>query len=361
MSARCLRMAASATLARRPTSSSPSSPPPNSTSGRFCPLCPTGYGNSPYAGSSAFAGNPYLISLEFLADWGWIDGDRIADLAGTRRQRRFRPGRSSASSPCSTKRPATFSIAAPHDAKLAAAVEAVSRSSASAQSAWLADYALYAVLRREFNTGAWTAWPEPLRSRDPQALAEVAATSRPRPRPGAGPAVRLLAAVEQLLREAAAAQRHPHPRRRGHLRQHGLGRRLGASRALRTRRGSQAHPHRRRAARLLLAHRPALGQSALSLGRRCSRPASTGGSTASAAPASSTTSSASTTSAALKPTGPFPPKKRPPSTASGSRLPASSSFTRSRPHWGRCRWSLKTSASSLLKLKPCASSSGCPA
>ena len=28
------------------------------------PLCPTGYGNSPYAGSSAFAGNPYLISLK---------------------------------------------------------------------------------------------------------------------------------------------------------------------------------------------------------------------------------------------------------------------------------------------------------
>jgi 4-alpha-glucanotransferase len=46
------------------------------------PLCPTGYGNSPYAGSSAFAGNPYLISLEFLADWGWITVDRIANLAG---------------------------------------------------------------------------------------------------------------------------------------------------------------------------------------------------------------------------------------------------------------------------------------
>src|ERR1700679_1983124 len=46
------------------------------------PLCPTGYGNSPYAGSSAFAGNPYLISLEYLVDWGWIGGDRIAGLAG---------------------------------------------------------------------------------------------------------------------------------------------------------------------------------------------------------------------------------------------------------------------------------------
>src|SRR3954465_2091847 len=46
------------------------------------PLGPTGYGNSPYASSSAFAGNPYLISLEYLSDWGWIEGHRIAGLAG---------------------------------------------------------------------------------------------------------------------------------------------------------------------------------------------------------------------------------------------------------------------------------------
>ena len=46
------------------------------------PLCPTGYGNSPYAGSSAFAANPFLISLEYLVDWGWISGERIAGLMG---------------------------------------------------------------------------------------------------------------------------------------------------------------------------------------------------------------------------------------------------------------------------------------
>ncbi len=46
------------------------------------PLGPTGYGNSPYAASSAFAGNPTLISLEFLRDWGWIGNEGIAHLAG---------------------------------------------------------------------------------------------------------------------------------------------------------------------------------------------------------------------------------------------------------------------------------------
>ena len=50
---------------------------------------------------------------------------------------------------------------------------------------------------------------------------------------------------------------------------------------------------------------------------------STGGSLASAARSPSMTSSASTTSAASKPTGPSPPRRQPPSTASGSKLPAS--------------------------------------
>ena len=43
------------------------------------PLGPTGYGNSPYAALSAFAGNPLLISLEFLADHNWLEHDRLAD------------------------------------------------------------------------------------------------------------------------------------------------------------------------------------------------------------------------------------------------------------------------------------------
>src|SRR5260370_16494303 len=42
------------------------------------PLGPVGYGNSPYSSTSAFAGNPLLISLERLAEHGWIDKAKIA-------------------------------------------------------------------------------------------------------------------------------------------------------------------------------------------------------------------------------------------------------------------------------------------
>src|SRR5476651_215717 len=46
------------------------------------PLSPTGYGSSPYSALSAFAGNPILISLERLAEQGWISADRLSTLPG---------------------------------------------------------------------------------------------------------------------------------------------------------------------------------------------------------------------------------------------------------------------------------------
>src|SRR3984957_20696321 len=46
------------------------------------PLSPTGYGSSPYSALSAFAGNPLLISLEFLARDGWIAWERLNGLPG---------------------------------------------------------------------------------------------------------------------------------------------------------------------------------------------------------------------------------------------------------------------------------------
>src|SRR5690348_12873318 len=44
------------------------------------PLNPPANGNSPYSSTSAFAGNPLLISLERLAEEGWLDRSEIAGL-----------------------------------------------------------------------------------------------------------------------------------------------------------------------------------------------------------------------------------------------------------------------------------------
>ena len=45
------------------------------------PLGPLGYGNSPYSSTSAFAGNPLLISLERLVSHGWIDAAKLSGPA----------------------------------------------------------------------------------------------------------------------------------------------------------------------------------------------------------------------------------------------------------------------------------------
>ncbi|HET9110166.1 MAG TPA: 4-alpha-glucanotransferase, partial [Ktedonobacterales bacterium] len=44
------------------------------------PLGPTGYGNSPYAALSAFAGSPALISLERLVEDGLLPGEALNDV-----------------------------------------------------------------------------------------------------------------------------------------------------------------------------------------------------------------------------------------------------------------------------------------
>ncbi|HLY12512.1 MAG TPA: 4-alpha-glucanotransferase [Planctomycetota bacterium] len=41
---------------------------------QMLPIGPTGFGNSPYAALSSFAGNPLLISLERLVEEGWLNG-----------------------------------------------------------------------------------------------------------------------------------------------------------------------------------------------------------------------------------------------------------------------------------------------
>lgn len=137
------------------------------------PLCPTGFGNSPYAGSSAFAGSPSLISLEFLADWGWIDGSRIAGLPGRSGNVDFEQVEAR-KLPLLEEAAGNFLDRGLDDEALAdqwAGFEQFCRDEA----AWLNDYALYAVLRRVHKTGAWTEWPEPLRRRDPLALAQAEA------------------------------------------------------------------------------------------------------------------------------------------------------------------------------------------
>ncbi len=130
------------------------------------PLGPTGFGNSPYAGLSAFAGNPLLVSLEFLSDWGWIGGDEIAGLPG-------RSGNVDYHEVMARKGPLLEAAARrflrDRPAEQWARFEGFRKASAQ----WLPDWVLYNTLRRHHDNACWNQWPEPLARREPQALEQA--------------------------------------------------------------------------------------------------------------------------------------------------------------------------------------------
>jgi 4-alpha-glucanotransferase len=130
------------------------------------PLGPLGYGNSPYSATSAFAGNPILISLERLADQGWIDRAQVAGL-------------DAASGPVNydrvfhQKMPLLFEAA--RGFLRSASSDALRRfdSFRSENSWWLDDFVLFDAVRARNKLACWNHWPDDLAHREPSALAKA--------------------------------------------------------------------------------------------------------------------------------------------------------------------------------------------
>src|SRR5690242_21399349 len=80
------------------------------------PLNPPGFGDSPYSSTSAFAGNPLLISLERLAERGWIDAGKLNCLPDGGGHVRFDEVRR-AKLPLLREAAANFLRSAPHVAR----------------------------------------------------------------------------------------------------------------------------------------------------------------------------------------------------------------------------------------------------
>ena len=130
---------------------------------QILPLNPTGYGNSPYSSLSAFAGNPLLISLERLAEHGWIAPERLAGVPGGSGHIDFEAVRAGRM-PLVREAARTFLLQAAGGAR--ERFQAFVREHAW----WLEDYALFAVLRERHKYEAWNRWPAELARRDGDAL-----------------------------------------------------------------------------------------------------------------------------------------------------------------------------------------------
>lgn len=130
------------------------------------PLSPTGYGSSPYSALSAFAGNPLLISLEKLAEAGWIAWDRIGGLPGNNGPADFEAA-------TRLKLPLIEEAAANFIDRASDEERAAFHKYCQDNSYWLTDYAMFSALRLRYDFQSWIDWPKEFAQREQDAMTSV--------------------------------------------------------------------------------------------------------------------------------------------------------------------------------------------
>lgn len=123
---------------------------------QILPLFPTSFGDSPYQSFSAFAGNPYFISLETLVEEGVLTNEECssADLGESGNRVNYEKQ---------------------YNARYPLLRLAYQRSGiwkdpdyqqfVSENNWWLADYALFMAVKQRFDGAPWTRWAEDIRMR----------------------------------------------------------------------------------------------------------------------------------------------------------------------------------------------------
>jgi 4-alpha-glucanotransferase len=121
---------------------------------QLLPLGPTHGDGSPYQCLSTHAGNPLLISLDWLIDKGWLEEDLWQHAEPTVEWRRLtlQRGCENALARCDEKTVADFDRFC------------------RGQAFWLNDYVNYVVLKELHHGASWTEWPADLRLRDKNAV-----------------------------------------------------------------------------------------------------------------------------------------------------------------------------------------------
>ncbi len=125
------------------------------------PMGPTGFGNSPYQSYSAFAGNPYLIDLDTLAQQGLLAPEELTKTDWG----------------CD---PACISYDKVAEHRLRLLQTAYENSShlhsagytafCRQQAHWLEDYALFMACKAHFGQRDWLQWEQGIKDREPSAM-----------------------------------------------------------------------------------------------------------------------------------------------------------------------------------------------
>ena len=126
---------------------------------QILPLCPTGYGDSPYQSFSTFAGNPYLIDLDTLVEEGMLTQDEVDAPFWGSDETRVDYG--SLYNNRSKLLKLAYARFTPDDA-FGRFVEE--------NADWLADYGLFMALKEKFHGQPWQNWSVSLMMRLPQIM-----------------------------------------------------------------------------------------------------------------------------------------------------------------------------------------------
>lgn len=142
-------------------------------SGQKCwqllPICPTSYGDSPYQSYSTFAGNPYFIDLDELADQGLLEREDYINIDWQSTPERVNYGAMYEKRYPVLRKAATKFLENP---------PADFESFCDENATWLSDFALFMALKDANNGASWSEWEKPIRNREESALQEAEANHK---------------------------------------------------------------------------------------------------------------------------------------------------------------------------------------
>lgn len=125
---------------------------------QMLPLGPTHADGSPYQSLSIHAGNPLLISLDWLADRGWLNLSEAPTDWDSPKDFRYR---------CLRQAFLAFKSDTMHSGHVDY------QAFVDKQGFWLHDFALYVALRQDYFGKSWQDWPDPIMNREPEAVDEA--------------------------------------------------------------------------------------------------------------------------------------------------------------------------------------------
>lgn len=130
---------------------------------QLLPICPTGFGDSPYSSFSTFAGNPYFIDLDLLREDGLLELDDYQNIRWSDDEERVDYGRLYQYRFKVLRKAVTNFLKNP-DTQYYDFIKA---------NKWVNEYALFMSIKDSENGKCWLEWPDDLKNRRRESIEKI--------------------------------------------------------------------------------------------------------------------------------------------------------------------------------------------